>query len=220
MQAVRPSVLAERYEERRRVMKETERKERLFGQMFLTRRQGFMDISEKRHFWKDLADDLNGTLIVEQSISREVESLMLQIPYKRYNIKFTESDTLPLKINCKLPINQLFEFSVSYEDSIEKLLKLFGHQDIQVGDTLFDKKYLIQGTDDELVTYLFADGETKAILLSNNVFSFTCRYDKTDRTIQLASLASQTVHSKSELSELFRLFYLTIDNLEILNLLR
>jgi hypothetical protein len=149
-----------------------------------------------------------------------VESLMLQIPYKRYNIKFTESDTLPLKINCKLPINQLFEFSVSYEDSIEKLLKLFGHQDIQVGDTLFDKKYLIQGTDDELVTYLFADGETKAILLSNNVFSFTCRYDKTDRTIQLASLVSQTVHSKSELSELFRLFYLTIDNLEILNLLR
>jgi len=220
MQAVRPSVLAERYEERRRVMKETERKERLFGQMFLTRRQGFMDISEKRHFWKDLADELNGTLIVEQSISKEVESLMLQIPYKRYNIKFTESDTLPLKINCKLPINQLFEFSVSYEDSIEKLLKLFGHQDIQVGDTLFDKKYLIQGTDDELVTYLFADGETKAILLSNNVFSFTCRYDKTDRTIQLASLASQTVHSKSELSELFRLFYLTIDNLEILNLLR
>lgn len=220
MQAVRPSVLAERYEERRRVMKETERKEHLFGQMFLAKRQGFMDISEKRHFWKDLADELNGTLIVEQSISKEVESLMLQIPYKRYNIKFTESDTLPLKINCKLPINQLFEFSVSYEDSIEKLLKLFGHQDIQVGDTLFDKKYLIQGTDDELVTYLFADGETKAILLSNNVFSFTCSYDKTDRTIQLASLVSRTVHSKSELSELFRLFYLTIDNLEILNLLR
>ena len=202
------------------MMKETESKERLFGQMFLTSRQGFIEISEKRHFWRDLADELNGTLIVEQTISKEVESLMLQIPYKRYNVRFTESNTQPLKISCKLEVNQLFEFSVSYEDSMEKLLKLFGHQDIQVGDTLFDKKYLIQGTDDELITYLFADGETKAILLSNNVFSYTCSYDKTDRTIQLSSLVSRTIHSKSELSELFRLFYLTIDNLEILNLLK
>lgn len=201
-------------------MKETESKEHLFGQMFLTSRRGFIDISEKRHFWKDLANEFNGTLIVEQTISKEVESLMLLIPYKRYSIKFTESDTHPLKISCKLEVNQLFEFSVSYEDSMEKLLKLFGHQDIQVGDEIFDKKYLVQGTDDEWITYLFADGETKAILLSNNVFSFTCRYDKADRTIQLSSLVSRTVNSKAALFELFQLFYLTIDKLEILNLLK
>lgn len=201
-------------------MKETESKERLFGQMFLTSRQGFIEISEKRHFWRDLADELNGTLIVEQTISKEVESLMLHIPYKRYSVKFTESDSHPLKINCKVGVNQLFEFSISYEDSMEKLLKIFGNQDIQVGDDLFDKKYLIQGTDDDLIADLFAANELKAILLSNNVFSYNCSYDKTDHSIQLSGMVSRTVNSKSALSELFKLFYLTIDKLEILNLLK
>jgi len=201
-------------------MKETENKERLFGQLFVTRRQGLIDISEKRHFWKDLADELNGTFIIEHTISKEVETLMLQIPYKRYIVKFTESDSHPLKINCKLGVNQMFEFSISYEDSMEKLLKLFGNQDIQVGDNLFDKKYLIKGTNDYLIADLFAANEIKAILLSNNVFSYNCSYDKADHSIQLSSLVSRTIHSKSALFELFKLFYLTIDRLEKLNLLK
>jgi len=201
-------------------MSDTENKESLFGQLFVTRRQGLMNISEKRHFWNDLANELHGIFVIEQTITKGVESLMLQIPYKRYMVRFTESDTHPLRINCKLVVNQMFEFSVSYEDSMEKLLKLFGHQDIQVGDNLFDKKYLIQGTDDELIAFLFKDSKTKAILLSNNVFSYNCSYHKMDHTIQLSGLVSRTIHSKSQLFELFKLFCLTIDNLETLNLLK
>jgi len=35
-----------------------------------------------------------------------------------------------------------FEFFISYENTTEKLLKLFGRQDIQVGDEIFDKNTL------------------------------------------------------------------------------
>jgi len=62
--------------------------------------------------------------------------------------------------------------------------------------------------------------EIKAILLSNNVFSYNCIYDKRDNSIKLSSLVSRTINSKSELSELFKLFYLTIDKMRILNLIK
>jgi hypothetical protein len=63
-------------------------------------------------------------------------------------------------------------------------------------------------------------GEIKRILLSNNVFSYNCTYDKKDETIQLLSLVSRTINSKDELFELFKLFCITIDEMEELNIIK
>jgi hypothetical protein len=200
-------------------MGETKNKESLFTQMFITRTHGFIDISVKRNFWRDMANELNGKFIIKQTVSKDLEILILQIPYKQYLIQFRESDTQPLKISCELEANQKFEFYISYEDTIEKLLKLFGQQDIQVGDEEFDKKYLIQGKDAGIIKDLFTKNEIKSILLSNNVFSYNCIYDKKKKTIQLHCLVSRTINSKSELSELFKLFCITIDKMRILNII-
>ena len=188
--------------------------------MFVIRTLGFIDISKKRLFWEELAKELKGTFKIKQTVSRDLDRLVLQIPYKQYLIEFTESDSHPLKINCKMETNHKFEFSISYEDTIEKLLKLFGQQDIQVGDEIFDKKYLIQGKDPDLIKAMLIKAEIKDILLSNNVFSYNCIYEKKDDSLLLSSLVSRTVNSKSELSELFRLFCLTIDEMKTLNILK
>ena len=200
-------------------METNNNKESLFKQIFITRTHGFIDISKKRYFWLDLANENKGTFRIKHTVSKDIESLILKIPYKQYIIEFTESDTRPLKINCKLKANSKFEFFVSYEDNIEKLLKLFGQQDIQVGDKTFDDKYLIQGGNSDLIKKLLMKSEIKRILLSNNVFSFNCNYDKKDETIKLSSLVSRTINSKQELFELCKLFYLTIDEMEELNIL-
>lgn len=199
-------------------MDEAKTKESLFKQLFITRTHGFIDISKKREFWQELATELGGTVTTKQTISKDLERLSLQIPYKQNLVEFTESNTHPLKISCKLGASRKFEFSISYEDTVEKLLKLFGQQDIQIGDEVFDKKYLIQGKDAGLVTDLLANGKIKAILLSNNVFSYSCSYNEREKTILLSSLVSRTINSKSELAELFKLFCLTIDKLEALKL--
>jgi len=191
-----------------------EKKENLFKRMFVTRTQGFIDISKKRAFWEDLSDEQNGTFNVKHTVSRDLESLVLKIPYKKYIIEFTESDTHPLKINCELGVNDKFEFFISYEDTLEKLLKFFGNQDIQIGDEVFDKKYLIQGEKSGMIKQLLMKEDIKTILLSNNVFSYNCIYNKKKETVQLTSLVSRTVNSKSELSEIFKLFCLTIDEIE------
>lgn len=201
-------------------MEDAKNKESLFSQMFITRTQGFIDISTKQQFWKDLANEFGGTCMVKQTISKDLERLILQIPYKKYSIEFTESNTHPLRISCKMGVNHQFEFSISYEDTVEKLLKLFGQQDIQIGDDVFDKKYLVKGNDAGSIADLLAKSEIKAILLSNNVFSYSCIYNKKDGDIELSCLVSRTISTKSELSELFKLFCLTIDRMEILNLVK
>ncbi|MCK5775937.1 MAG: hypothetical protein KAH25_07175, partial [Bacteroidales bacterium] len=77
-------------------------KESLFRRMFVIRTLGFIDISKKRLFWEELAKELKGTFKIKQTVSRDLDRLVLQIPYKQYLIEFTESDSHPLKINCKM----------------------------------------------------------------------------------------------------------------------
>jgi len=200
-------------------MKENKDKESLFRQMFITRTNGFIDISKKRDFWKELSDEFDGVFKVRHTVSKDLERLTLQIPYKQYMIEFSESDTHPLKIESILRANRDFEFTISFEDTIEKLLKLFGQQDIEIGDKSFDNKYLIKEKNTNYIGHILSEEGVKAILLRNNVFSFGCNFQKKDNTLQLLSLVSRTINSKEELSELFKLFCLTIDKMKKLDLI-
>jgi hypothetical protein len=141
------------------------------------------------------------------------------IPYKNYQIEFEESDSHPLKINCVLKARQKIEFYISFEDTIDKFMKLFGVQDIKIGDEIFDKTYLIEGPDSKIIARILSDNGLKTILLRNNVFSFNCSFQKKDDTLNLISLVSRTIYSKAELSELYKLFCLTIDRMIQLDLI-
>jgi len=200
-------------------MAKSKNKESLFTQMFITRTEGFIDISQKRDFWRDLASKYNGKFTIKHTVSKELERLILTIPYKEHTIEFTESDTHPLKINCKLNAKTKFSFYISYEDNIEKLLKFFGSQDIQFGDKIFDEKYLIQGDNTDLIKKVLMKDEIKTILLSNNVFSYNCRYNKKEEILHISSLVSRTINSEQELSSLYLLFCITIDEMEKLDII-
>ncbi len=192
----------------------SEHKESLFKQMFVTRTLGFIPVAKKKDFWKETAVRFNGEFIVKRTIAGDLEKLILKLPREKYIIEFSESDTHPLKITTELEAKRDFEFIVSYEDTLEKLLKFFGKQDIQVGDKDFDSKYLIQGKDINIVKQILSNDEVKTILLKNNVFSFGCNYNKKNKTLQLSSLVSRTVNTKEGLSELYKLFCLSIDKMK------
>jgi len=160
-------------------------KESLFKQIFITRTQGFIDVSAKRRFWKEMAEEYQGELHVKKTVAKDLERLILDVPYKQYNIEFSESDTYPLKIECQLSTDKSIDLFISFEDTIEKLLKVFGQQDREVGDASFDQKYLIKGKNADQVRKIFENEEIRMILLSNNVFSFNCLSDnkKTDASV-------------------------------------
>ena len=102
----------------------------------------------------------------------------------------------------------------------EKLLKLFGQQDIEIGDKLFDDRYLIKEKNTNFIGNILSGNEIKTILLKNNVFSFSCNFQKNDNTLQLSGLVCRTINSKAELSEIYKLFCLTIDKMTELDLLK
>lgn len=195
-------------------MKDTENKESLFKQMYVTQTKGFIDISKKRDFWMELAKELNGVFTVKHTIAKDQELLFLKIPYNNITIEFTESDSHPLKINCLIDTKQKLEFSLSYEDSIEKLFKFFGAQDIIIDDAEFDKKYLIQGNSPDTIKEIFSMSELRNIILKNNVFSLVCTYQEKEEKISISCIISRTVFSKSELHELYNLFCITTDKLK------
>ncbi len=101
-------------------MNKTNNNDSLVRQIFVSQTKGFIDISQKELFWKELADELSGVFTIKHTISRDLELLCLQIPYQDIYIEFTESDTQPLKINCILNAKQKIQYSVSTEDTVDK----------------------------------------------------------------------------------------------------
>ena len=98
--------------------------------MFIAKTQGFIDKSMKSALWRGVAGEHKGTFTVMQTGSENSATLVSKIPYHQYLVEFTESDTHPLKIICKLNVNHKFELFIKYEDSLGKILKFIEHQDI------------------------------------------------------------------------------------------
>ena len=120
--------------------------------------QIYKDVFSKKDLWEKLAELYNGKFKIKQTISKDINSFRLEIPYRNHILVLTETDTKPLKFETEFKLNRNFEFNISWEDIMEHILKLFGKQDIKVGDKEFDKKYLIQSNDSELASKLLNSG--------------------------------------------------------------
>ncbi len=43
---------------------------------------GYIDVTKKQPFWKEMADELGGTIKVKHTVSYDMEMLCLIVPYK------------------------------------------------------------------------------------------------------------------------------------------
>lgn len=71
-----------------------------------------------------------------------------------------------------------FRFKVHKEDQFMKVFKLFGSQDIQMGDPQFDEKFIIEGNHVEMVKHILSDEIIKESLLMMPNAMFTLRTDE------------------------------------------
>ncbi len=74
--------------------------------------------------------------------------------FTRVRLEFISPDNLRLRLT-----KQAFVDSIS---------KLFGAQDIQIGDKIFDKRFMIKGNDDYKIQTLFSNKIIKKIILEQN----------------------------------------------------
>jgi len=138
--------------------------------------QEYKDVLAKKELWKEIAKKLKGEFKIKQTISRDISTLILEIPYKNQMVVLTESDTRPLKSKIDMNLTDPFEFSISWEGGVEKIMKIFGSQDIQIGNQEFDKKYLIQSNNSQRTTAILRD--LKDLILKLNIYIINLHHEK------------------------------------------
>lgn len=184
--------------------------ENIYKEIFI-KGQVYKDVYSKKDLWKDLAKMFDGEFKIKQTISKDINSFHLEIPYKNHQIILTETDTKPLKFETKLKLNRKFEFNISWEDSLERILKIFGKQDIIIGNKEFDKKYIIQSNEPELITNILNFREISKILLKHNIYLLTMEYDKKYEEHKLMTIKDRNTKGKEVMIELINLEFRIID---------
>jgi len=182
--------------------------------------QIYKDVFSKKDLWEKLAELYNGKFKMQQTISKDITSFRLEIPYKNHNVVLTETDTKPLKFEMELRLNRNFEFNISWEDSVERILKLFGKQDIKVGDKEFDNKYLIQSNDPELTSKFLNSRHIKQTILRHNIYLLNLEYSEKNEYHKLLTVKDRNTKKMEIMIELINFEFAIIDFFINENILR
>ncbi len=191
------------------------KKDNLVKEVFVTQTYGYADIASKRKIWEEFAIEIKGKFKVLHTVSRDIQIFELSIPFRESKIKFNESDTHPFKVFCEIKSNKDINFSVSKEDVFEKILKIFGQQDIQLNDPEFDKKYIIKGNNVEITVEILNYKTIKELIVQYDVFSISCDYNKKDEKLNLMMLIGREVNSKEKMKDLYSLATSIVEKLEM-----
>lgn len=70
------------------------------------------------------------------------------------------------RMRAKLPMQADFRFLITREGLLSEIAKLFGAQDIQIGDPDFDKLFMIKGNHEGLIKQMLQNAKIKQLLLA------------------------------------------------------
>ena len=113
--------------------------------------------------WKELANEnggkFNNILCTSPAaidpINNKLRRFELKIPSVHDSqIVFTTSEKHPLKVKYEFQKQLDFEFQIYPEDLIEKVFKLFGAREVQIGLKEFDNKFILKSNNQEFMKYI------------------------------------------------------------------
>jgi hypothetical protein len=174
---------------------------------------GFSDIFSYRDMWQEIAKEFHGEFKVKLTAGNEIESHVVTIPYKKWNIGISLSDTRPLKFQISFHSNQDFRLTLGWEDFIERIWKHFGKPDIEFGWEEFDKRYLVKSNRPDWTRKVITK-DIQKMLLKHNVYSLSYQSDPGSKSAELVSVIEKNAGKKEMLVDLIEMFKLLIDNLK------
>ncbi len=174
---------------------------------------GYTDNYPKRQMWEEIAKELNGEFKIRSNSGHEIEIHNISIPYKKWEIKISVSDSRPLKFKIFFSSSQDFELLLSWEDFIERIIKKFSKPEVELGWKEFDKHYLIKSNHPDLVKRTITKDIQKT-LLKYNVYSISYLTNHKTKTAELISVIQRSAGTKEMILELIDMYKLLIDNLE------
>lgn len=174
---------------------------------------GYTDNFPKREMWKEIAKELHGEFKIKHNSGHELEIHNISIPYKKWFIRISVSDTRPLKFQILFSSIMNFELILSWEDFFERILKKFSKPEVELGWKEFDQHYLIKSNRSDIVKRILTK-EVQECLLKHNVYSMSYQTDSSARTAELLSVIQRRAGDKELILELIDMYKLLIDNLE------
>lgn len=179
--------------------------------------------SSKDEVWADLARQVDGTF-VEGSLFKDskvevrtgewtvtldtfiVPAGNVMIPYTRMRAPFVNRDG--------------FRFKVYRKGMLSGLGRMFGMQDIEVGEPRFDDAFIVKGNDEAKVRSFFADAAIREALLLQSEVSFEVKDDEKwfgqsfpEGVDELYFQITGEIKEIERLKALFDLFAMTLDRL-------
>jgi len=187
-------------------MNKKEQTDNIIKQIYVNQTKGIIDVSQKKIFWTNFAEQTGGLFEEKQTISRDLTTLNLKITLENGNLKFIESDTHPLKVVCEIKTEKQLEFAIIKEDYIDKLLKVFGQQDITISHPEFDKKYIVKSDDEAIVKTILNSELIIDLILKTNIFSISCERNESQSNLEIMGVLGRSVNSIEEMNDLYDLF--------------
>ena len=178
--------------------------------------------------WRQFSSENNGKYIVGQYGNLDsVEIIYLNHKiifdrYIQYQVVGGQSfDTEFTRIRVEFKSPDELRFRLTKQGFIDTIGKLFGAQDIQVGDKEFDKKFIIKGNDEFKIQTIFSDKSFKKIILSQEDIQLQI-LDKEgifDEKIQegnvlLYYISETIIKEKEQLNSLLKLYQTLIVQLK------
>ena len=92
---------------------------------------------------------------ISRTSGNVIEILKISIPYKNWEIKISELDTRPMEFEISFISQFDYELVIGYEDAFDKILKRLGRKEVEMGNRIFDNKYLIKSRKSEITKRIF-----------------------------------------------------------------
>lgn len=110
------------------------------------------------------------------------------------------------RMRAKLPMQADFRFLITREGLLSEIAKLFGAQDIQVGDEAFDKLFMIKGNNEQLIKAMLQNVRIRELLMAQQEVHFALTPEN-----ELVFAVPVIIQDVDRLKQLFELFTETLD---------
>lgn len=174
----------------------------------------------KREIWQQLADQLHGDFFRGKMFkSDRVEAF-----YNEWMVTldtFTVDKMTFTRIRAPYVNRDDFLFKISRENTGDRIAKVFGKEDIEVGFPAFDKDFIIQGSDERKLQMMFANPKIRQILSYQPKVRLQLRKEAPlftkprfpEGVNELYYQSGTIIKDLDQLNDLFDLFAHTLDHL-------
>lgn len=116
-----------------------------------------------------------------------------------------------------------FNFEIHEQGIVDQIAKFIGFQDIRIGNSIFDRKFMIQATDEHKMRVIFSDDTIQNSLLQLKDVNLYLLKERgifhepvCEEMVMLYFLSEKKIRHKDQWIELYTLFQLLINQLNSL----